>query len=336
MLKLKKEAFMDKFRWGVIGTGMMAKIACREITASGKHEVVAVYSRTYEKARKFSQKYGAKCYADISGFLSDGNIDAVYIATPHSSHYEYMKLCINASKPVLAEKAFTVNAAQAKAVADLSTQKGVFACEAMWTRFQPVVLQVREWIKEGRIGDITSFTGGFATPAIPFKAILSDRLFKPEYAGGALLDVGIYPLSFSHMLLGIPEKIKCDMKIKDGTDVSEEIVLTYKKAECRLFGTFEGLRSFKGVIQGEKGRIVMPNYTRPTRAYLYDQSGKKIKTARGKRGYVFEFDAVAEAVAQGKTESGFMPLQDSVEVMKIADECRRLNGLEYPREIEGV
>ncbi len=327
---------MKKFRWGVIGAGMIAKVACKEIVKSGRHEIVAVYSRTFEKAEKFAKKYGANCCRTLEEMLEDGRVDAVYIATPHSVHYSNALACIKAGKPVLAEKAFTVNAEQARRVFAAAKEKKVFVCEAMWTRFQPVVLQAREWAENGEIGRITRFEGGFSTPATWVRPFLSDRLFKPEYAGGALLDVGVYPISFSHMLLGVPTSVSCKAKTADGIDYSDEITLTYDGARCDLSCTLEGLKSFKGVIEGEKGRIVMSNYTRPKKAVLYDEKGSKKKTYRAPKGYVFEFDAVADSVARGETESRFMTAADTVEVMEIMDECRRLSGIVYPDDIEKV
>lgn len=325
---------MKKFRWGVIGAGMIAKVVCKEIVKSGRHEIVAVFSRTYKNAFALAEKYGAKCYKTLEEMLADKDVDAVYVATPHSVHYANMTACIDAGKPVLAEKAFTVNAEQAEKVFALAKQRKVVACEAMWTRFQPVVLEIAEAVERGEIGNITSFTGGFSTPATWVKPFLSDRLFKPEYAGGALLDVGVYPISFAHMLLGIPSVIKCRAEIADGIDYCDDITLQYAGAVCNLSCTIKGLKSFKGVIAGDKGKIVIPNYTRPKKAVVYGEDGRKARVIKGKRGYVYEFDAFCDSVRRGETECVFMRPSDTVEVMKIMDECRKLTGLVYPHDVE--
>lgn len=328
---------MKKFSWCVIGAGMIAKTVCKAITKSGRHEIVSVYSRTLAHAEKLAKKYGATCPKSLEEALSDERVDAVYIATPHSSHYYYLTECVKYKKPALAEKAFTVNAAQAEKVFSLAKENKTPVCEAMWTRFQPVVLEVADEIENGTIGDIKSFRGGFSTPATWVRPFLSDRLFKPEYAGGALLDVGVYPISFSHLLLGMPEEIKCDAEIADGIDYSDRIRLTYKGgAVCTLECTLKGLKSFKGVIEGEKGRIVIPNYSRPKKAIVYDADGKKIKVIKGERGYVFEFDAFADCVRRNETECRFMTEKDTVEVMKIMDDCRKSSGLVYPENIEKI
>ena len=326
---------MKKFRWCVVGAGMMAKVACRAMKKSGRHEVVSVYSRTFAHAKKLADKYGAACPRTLAQALADGNVDGVYVATPHSAHYAAAIECVEAGKPVLVEKAFTVNAAQAERVFALAKEKNVLVCEAMWTRFQPVVLGVAEAVARGEIGKITRFKGGFSTPATWVRPFLSDRLFRPEYAGGALLDVGVYPVSFAHMLLGVPEKIECRAELADGIDYEDDIKLTYADgAVCDLSCTLKGLRSFKGVIEGEKGRVEMPNYTRPKKAVFYDGDGRKKRTVKGKKGYVYEFDAFADSVRRGEGECRFMTPSDTVEVMKIMDDCRKLSGLEYPEKCE--
>lgn len=326
---------MKKFRWGVIGAGMIAKTVCKEIVKSGRHEIAAVYSRTYENASLLAKKYGAKVCRTLEEMLSSDSVDAVYIATPHSVHYDNLIACIEAGKPALAEKAFTVNATQAERVFALSKQKKVPVCEAMWTRFQPVVLEVADAVERGEIGKIKRFKGGFSTPATWVRPFLSDRLFKPEYAGGALLDVGVYPLSFSHMLMGVPEEIKCTAKLGEGIDYCDDIVLKYSDgAIAELTCTLEGLRSFKGDIEGTEGKIIMPNYTRPKKAVIYDKDGRKKRVIKGKRGYIYEFDAFADCVARGELECRFMREKDTVEVMKMMDECRMQSGLRYPQKVE--
>lgn len=328
---------MGRFRWGVIGAGMIAKAACAQVAKSGRHEIVAVYSRTYDRALKFAGKYGAKCYTTLKEMLGDCNVDAVYVATPHSSHYANALECIEAGKPVLVEKAFTVNAAQAERVFALAKEKGVCVTEAMWTRFQPVVLEVVDAIENGEIGAVKRFTGGFSTPATWARRFLSDRLFKPEYAGGALLDVGVYPLSFAHMLLGVPDRLECRAELADGIDYRDEMTLHYDGgAVCELRCTLKGLESFTGVIEGERGKIVMPNYTRPKKAVVFDEKGRKKRVINGNRGYVYEFDALADSVRRGETESRFMTAEDTVEVMKMMDECRKQIGLAYPENIEST
>ena len=302
------------FRWGVIGTGNIAKTVCDAIVKSGRHKVVAAYSRTAQRAQKFAKRYGAECYNDKEEFFADKNIDAVYIATPHSAHYAYLIDCINHKVPVLTEKSFTVNLEQAKAVFDLAREKKVFVCEAMWTRFAPFLDEIKKWI---------------------IKPFVPERVYLAEYAGGALLDLGVYPVSFTHMLLGVPDKTVCDMVVQDGIDYADSIRLYYPSGVSNLYSSLTDLTSFTGTVYGEKGKIVIPNFTRPKKAYLY-VDGKKVESKKGKCGYVYEFDKCAEDIRAGRIESSVMTSKDTLEVMEIMDECRRQNALEYPDKVESA
>lgn len=321
------------FRWGVIGTGNIAKTVCNQIEKSGRHKVVAAYSRTLARAEKFAKKYGAKCYDDKEKFYSDKDIDAVYIATPHSAHYPYIIECIEHKIPVLVEKSFTVNSEQAKAVFDLAKEKGVFVCEAMWTRFAPLLMKVKEWIAKGEIGEVKSFCGNFCMPLALIKPFVPERVYLAEYAGGAMLDLGVYPISFTEMLLGVPDRIECRQKIVDGIDTEDDINLFYGDNVSRLYSSLTGLKSFTGIIYGTKGKIEIPNFTRPRKAIMYID-GKRKKTAKDKTGYVYEFDRCAEDIKNGLIESSVMPSKNTLNVMAIMDECRRQNGLIYPDNIE--
>lgn len=324
----------QKFRWAVIGTGVIANIVCAQIVKSGRHCVTAVYSRTAVKAQKFAKRFGARYYDSAAAMLNDNNIDAVYIATPHSSHYDYIKQCIEGGKPVLAEKAFTVNAQQAAAVARIARDKRVLLCEAMWTRFLPVVKQTAEAVNSGAIGSVRAFSAAFSTPLKLARPFLTDRIDKPEYAGGALLDIGVYPVSFAQMLLGTPESVSCCQVIKNGVDYQDEITLTYRDCKCDLKCSFDKIFSSTGIIFGESGKIVIPNFSRPKRAFVYGADGKRQAVIKGDKSYVFEFDAFSQAVKQGKAECAEMPLDDTVAVMRILDECRAQNNFKYPDAIE--
>ena len=323
------------FKWGVIGTGNIANTVCREIVAGGRHKVAAVYSRTLSKAQKFAEKFGAKCYDDAEAFFADGDIEAVYIATPHSAHYKYLLQSIRYGVPALVEKPFTVNAAQAETVFAAAAEKKVFVCEAMWTRFLPVVRKVVERVEQGKIGRVTGFDGAFTMPLRLIKPFISDRVYKAEYAGGAILDLGVYPIAFSEMLMGMPDKIDCCQKVIDGVDYEDVIELKYADRVSKLYSSFTGLKSFTGVVRGSAGKIIIPNFSRPVKAAVYSSDGKK-EILRGKKGYVYEFDACAADILAGRTVSTVMKPQSTINVLKIVDECRRQNGLVYPEEVERV
>ncbi|HIU82884.1 MAG TPA: Gfo/Idh/MocA family oxidoreductase [Candidatus Faecicola pullistercoris] len=323
------------FKWGVIGTGSIANTVFGQITGSGRHCAVAVYSRTLSKAEKFAKKFNAVCYDDIEKFFADERMDAVYIATPHSAHYRYLTECINHNVPVLTEKSFTVNARQAEAVFQLSKEKGVFVCEAMWTRFQPVIKDVIKWIEDGAIGELRGFDGAFSMPLQICKPFVSERVYKAEYAGGALLDLGVYPVSIAEMLFGVPDKVVCKQIIEENVDLEDKIELYYGNAKCNLSCTFKGLKSFTGTIYGTKGKIVIPMFTRPRKAVLY-AGGKKVGVKKAENSYVFQFDKAEEDIRKGLIESSVMKAANTINVMRIMDECRKQNGLVYPERIEKI
>ena len=186
------------FRWCFIGTGTLAAQVAEEITKTGRHRITAVCSRRFESAEAFAKKYGAEAFHDINEALAFGRIDAVYVVTPHSSHYEYTKLAIEAGVPVLCEKPFTTDAKKTRELFALAKEKKVYVAEAMWTWFSPVSNKVKQWLEDGEFGEIEKVNISYH---MNFYQNL-DRLTNPEKAGGALLDIGIYPVTYIYRLLG--------------------------------------------------------------------------------------------------------------------------------------
>ncbi len=327
---------MTEFRWLVIGTGRIATTVMREITKTGRHSVSAVFSRTKNKAQKFADRFGAEVEINIDSALKRKDIDGVYIATPHSVHYQYLIKCIDAGVPVLCEKAFTVNREQAKAVLDRAEEKDVYVLEGMWTRFNPVIRQICDWVKSGKIGDIKFISANFCLPVKIAKPFMSDRVWKPEYAGGALLDLGVYPIAYAHMLLGNPSFLTCTARLEDGVDYDDSIVLKYENPEatCRLNCSFDGLKTYRSKIVGTKGYIKSNMFYKPTRATLFADGNRE--TVRCKRGYIYEFDAFASDVREGKKQNEFMPHSATLDVMAMLDLCRAQNHFEYPENIEKI
>ncbi len=322
------------FRWGIIGTGNIANVVALEIVKSGRHAISAVFSRTYSRAQQFAQKFGATSYAEIEKFLASPDIDGVYIASPHSAHYANMQKCIQFNKPILCEKAFTVNAKQADAIATLAKERKVFVAEGMWTRFLPAVQQAKQWLDEGKIGEIKSVEASFGMPMKLIKSFISDRVYLPKYAGGSLLDLGVYPISLSEFLFGMPKKLDCKMTILDGIDVYETVKLDYDGFSCFLSSSFKKAQKHTAVIEGSLGKILLPRFSRAKKAVLI-QNGKKT-VYRNKTGYISEFDSCANDIKQGLTESSVMPLIETCRVMSLLDECRNQNNLAYPAEIEKI
>lgn len=318
------------FQWAFIGAGKIAQKVGAEISEHG-HSVAAICSRTRGRAEELAQSFGARVCSEEELFSCGA--DAAYIATPHASHYPYLLACIEAGIPVLCEKAFTVNAAQARRALGKAKEKGVFVMEGMWTRYLPLIREVCARIAAGEIGQIKSVEIEFSTEFTASPSSHPQRLFRPIDAGGALLDIGCYCVSFCQMLLGAPRTVDCSMKLAGGIDTEEEIVLGYDGARCHMVSSIERPHRVYAEIVGSHGKIELPSFNAPDAVRIIVE-GKAPVALSGERGYRFEFDAFREDVLQGKKEDPRMPFADTLCVMEVLDECRRQNKFSYPEEIE--
>lgn len=322
------------FGWAVIGTGAIANKVMKEITATGRHKVVSAYSRTYKRAEEFAERFNAKCAVSLEEAIRTEGVDGVYIATPHSAHYSEIMECIGNGVPVLSEKAFTINSRQTEEIMRYARDEDVYVSEAMWTRYNPITLKIKEIISSGELGKVKSFKASFCYSMS--LANFPERVRKKEYGGGALLDVGVYPISYAHMLFGMPDTIESTMKFNsDGTDDSNEMVFTYNNGvKCYLSSAINHFSTCGGVIHCEKGSITIPLFYRPTVAFI--RKGVMVKMIRCKAGYIHQFDAVAEDILAGRKESRLMPLQDSYEVMTIMDAIRNEHGYRFTDQAENT
>lgn len=317
---------MSKFRWAYIGSGSIAKSTAKDIT-KGEHVVSAVYSRNYEKAKAFAEKYNAKVFKSFDELIESDCYDAVYVATPHTSHLEYSLKAIQAGKPVLCEKSAGVSAEEVDLMIKASKENGVYFCEAMWTWFSDVALTVKKWVDENAIGEIKIVHLDYCFPGLMMSK--ESRLLTPETAGGALLDIGVYPITYCYKLFGYPEKIECKGTVKNGIDVDEKIVLGYGNFECTLDISLSKLK--EGCkITGTKGEINVPLFHMAKYASL--KAGDKKERFRGKTDYLTEFSIAADEIRAGKTESDYIPYKSTMDCMKIMDECRKQMNLVYPFE----
>ena len=322
---------MEKFRWCFIGAGDLAKTVANQLGKSGRHQVVSVYTRNYEKGQAFAGKHGGKAYATAEEAITAEGVDAVYIVTPHSSHYKYAKLALNLGKPVFCEKAFTVTAKETDELIALAKEKNIYLCEAMWTWFSESANKTKEWIDEGKIGRVQSADFSYHVRTIDRKGRHTD----PKRAGGALLDITIYPITYAYRLWGTPDEIESVGVIKEGIDHSEKIVFTYgdgfKVYISASVADFKGLEKMS--IKGENGEIRAPFY-HCANGVTYKKSLFKKETFKGKgpkfNTYLDEFDSVAEDIRAGRTESKMVPLKATSDVMHILDKIREQIGLEYP------
>lgn len=329
---------MDKiFKWGIIGTGTIANNFVKGLSALPNAQLYAVASRTKEKAEAFGKQYGAvKCYGSYEELVKDSEVDVVYIATPNTAHKENAMLCINNGKPVLCEKPFTINAKEAEEVVNLARDKKVFLMEAMWSRFFPVMEQVRKWLKEDAIGELRMITADFGFRRTG-PVILEDRKVNPNLGGGALLDVGIYPIAFSSMIFGDTPKTITGVtsKCETGVDEQSAMLLGYDGGKISVLSCAINTQTPKEArIIGNKGSIYIPEFFKATKATLevVGEEPVTIEIPNMVNGYEYEAAAVMECLQQGKVEHDLMPLEESIAIIKVMDELRKQWEIKYPME----
>lgn len=315
------------FNWVYIGNGGIAKGTAMSIER-GEHKIVAVYGRNLEKASAFAKAHGAVAYKTAAEAIAHKGADAVYIATPHTAHVEYAVEALKMKMPVLCEKPVGVCVKDVDTMVDCAKENDTYFAEAMWTWFSDVALTVKKWVQSGEIGEVNKVTINYFFPGLLQPK--TSRLRTPETAGGALLDIGVYPITYCYNIFGYPDEIKCTGKIKDGIDVCETVVLRYGDMECVLKMGLMGLKE-NCRIKGTKGEIKLPAFFHMApRATLKNQKGKQ--SFNGSTTYLNEFNCVAKEIREGKKESDFIPFKATRDCMRIMDECRKQLGLVYPFE----
>lgn len=321
---------MNKFKWCFIGTGSLAKQVASQLNKSGRHEIVSCYTRNYQKGANFAKKYGGTAYDTPEKAIMAEGVEAVYVVTPHNVHYKYAKTALELGKPVLCEKAFTVTANETDELIELAGKKDLYLCEAMWTWFSASANQTKKLIDENKLGKIHSANFTYHMRTIDAKGRHTD----PKRAGGALLDITIYPITYAYRLWGVPEKIESKGVIKNGIDLSEDIVFTYKNGlKVNISASIADFKGFEKMsVKGEKGEIKAPLYHVLNGVTLKRGLFKnKFLKGRGPKlnSYLDEFDTVAEEIRLGLKESKMVPLKATSDVMHILDEIRMQIGLSY-------
>lgn len=317
---------MEKFRWAYIGCGSIAKNTAKSIL-KGNHVITAVYSRTYSKALAFAEKFGAKAYNTIDELLTCGNIDGVYIATPNTSHVEYALAALKAHIPVLCEKPVGITQSDVELLISTAKENDTYFAEAMWTWFSDTALAVKNWVQNNKIGTVKTVEIHHAFPGLNMKA--DSRLLNPMTAGGALLDIDIYPITYCYNMFGYPDKIECEGVIRDGIDIKEKITLYYGNTTYELYMSLEYFRE-KFIVKGSQGKIWLPFYHVSPFAVMTSKNGNSM--AFGKTTYLNEFDRCVGEIKDGKKESDYIPFEATLNCMKIMDACREQMGLRYPFE----
>ncbi len=326
----------DKIRWGIIGCGNIAHKFAEGLRALEDAELLAVGSRTQENAEAFGAAFNVPLrYGSYEALANDPDLDAVYIGTPHPMHKPNSILCLRAGKAVLCEKPFTVNRAEAEEVIRVAREEKRFLMEAMWTRFLPIIRQVREWLTEGRIGEPRMIQADFG-----FRAGYDEesRLFNPRFAGGSLLDVGVYCVSMASMVFGAPPREISGLAHLGPTGVDEQAawVLGYSGGRLAVLSSAVRTNSPHEVtLLGTEGMIrVHPMFWCGTRATLTVQEHPPIDVELPLQGngYNYEAAAVGQCLREGALECETMPLSETLEIMDTMDRLRAQWGLKYPME----
>jgi predicted dehydrogenase len=312
----------SSLRWGILGTGGIARTFAEDLRLTDSGVVGAVGSRRQETADRFADQYGIEArHSSYESLVADPAVDVIYVATPHPSHHENAILALRAGKPVLVEKPFAMNAAEAAEIVAVAREEKLFAMEAMWTRFLPHVARIREWLAEGSLGEIVTVT---ADHGQWFAEDAGFRLFAPELGGGALLDLGIYPVSFASMVLGAPDRIAA---VADpaftGVDAQTSMVLGYASgAQAVLTCTLRAKSPTRASIVGTDARIEIDgDFYTPAGVTLLPRDGEptRVESTHEGHGLRHEADEVARRLAAGDLESPLMSLDETIAIMETMD-----------------
>ena len=327
---------MDKkeFKVGTVGAGWIAEKAAITLNGLPGFRCYAIASRSQEKADAFAARWGVeKAYGSYSALLEDPEVDLLYVATPHSHHFDITREALEKGIPCLVEKAFMANRNQAQAIVDLSRRKKVFLAEAIWTRYQPAVEMVRSLIREGRIGEPRLITA-----TLGYSMGDKERIMRADLCGGALLDLGVYALNFVRMFCDRPI-VSIDsqcVKTATGMDWSNAVSIVLEG------GILANVQSSAccvgdniGVIAGTEGNIIIDNINNPQTIRVNGPDRvfqEELKVPRQITGYEYQFIACRDAIAQGLLEPPQMPLEETLYIMELMDGLRARWGVRYPMD----
>lgn len=323
---------------GILGAGFIAHVMAdtvRRMQAAGHGEVelYAVAVREEDRARDFARQYGMPCaFGSYEAMLQDPAVDFVYIATPHSHHYRHIRLCVDHGKPVLCEKAFTVNARQADDVLRRARARGVLVTEAIWTRYQPMRRMLDEVLQSGVIGRPQLLTANLG-----YAMTQNRRIVDPALAGGALLDVGVYALNFAEMVFGRADGVQglCT-KHETGVDLTDSITLTWADGRAaHLTAAANAVTDRYGAVYGTDGYLLVENINNPQKITVFDGHNRPVRELPCPpqlTGYEYELLETVRCLEQGLVECPSMPHAETVHMMEVMDHLRAQMGIVYPCE----
>ena len=318
-----------KFGWAFIGAGSIACKVAAEIVREGSCRIVSVWNRTPSRAQSFASQFGAAACRTPEAALAAPGVEGAYVCVEPAFHADYVRRCLAAGAPVLCEKPFTLNAAEAASLFRLAREKGLYLSEAMWTWHNAAAQKVRSWVRGGAVGRVRSLRAVYAYPLtlMPCRR----RLLSAEGGGGALLDIGVYPVRYVYELFGMPDSVACTGRLRGGVDLGEKIAMRYPSFTAEIAVSMTSFGGEKLVIRGAEGKIVVPEFHAARRAVLI-RGGKREVFRDGALLYARQFAQAADEIRTGCREGARIPAQGTLDVLRLTDECRRQMGQRYPRE----
>jgi predicted dehydrogenase len=322
-------------RWGIAGLGKIAHKFLNDLLLVDGHQIVAVGSRSQEKAENFAHQYSiSRAHGSYAELFADDSVDIIYISTPHHAHAEVAIRAMEAGKHVLCEKPLAVNEQQVRSMVEVARTQKVFLMEALWSRFMPAIREALRLVREEELGPVNYLSSNFAFYS---NAPVEGRLFNPRLAGGALLDIGIYPVFLAYLFMGMPQSLSAKARFHPtGVDLQTSVVFEYEEGMAQLFAGLDSHSDMRSTIGGPQGSIFLdPRWhetegfqwtdhrTGETRSYSFPKTGK---------GYSHEIEECGACIAAGKQQSDLWSWQNSLELIRLLDAIREQIGLVYPFE----
>ncbi len=323
-----------KIRWGIVGPGHIAHSFAKDLKLVEDGELTAVASRSLDRANEFADEYGAEHrFGSYRELFESDVVDVLYIATPHTSHCELSIEALNHGKAVLCEKPMGIDADQVKSMIVAAKKNGVFLMEALWSRFNPSIVKVKELIEDGKIGDVAYLNANFGFYGLDRAE--DGRLLNPDLAGGSLLDIGIYPIFLAYLLLGKPDNIEAvSLFHKTGVEIQTSMIFEYLHAQATLASGLRSNMQMRAEISGSKGSAFLHDRWHETQGYSLEIDGNMEDfdlPTKGK-GYSHEIEEVHDCLRKGKQQSEKWTLQNSLDLVNLLDEVRSITGTTFPFE----
>jgi predicted dehydrogenase len=324
----------DKIRWGIVGPGKIAKSFADDLQLADGGMLNAVASRSLDRAQEFAKNYDAPhSFGSYEELFKSDTVDVIYVATPHTSHCELTLKALSSGKAVLCEKPMGIDKNEVEQMINVAKQNGVFLMEGLWSRFNPTINKVKQLIDEGVIGKLEYLHADFA-----FYALDRDekgRLLNPDLAGGSLLDIGIYPIFLSYLLMGMPRKIKASSRFyKTGAEIQTSMIFEYEDAQAILFSGLTSKSEMRAEISGQIGSLFLHPRWHESNGYTLEKDGeiKDYDLPRLGLGYPHEIEEVHNCLNNGLVESKLWSHQNSLDLISLLDAVRKQTGITFPFE----